>query len=427
VEARFYGLYLLCVAITVDLYTRLIDRPEPTRGLLMLTFSSQAALVLTHVLGLVYSGLILTALILFDIAKGRLRWKVYFAYASGWLVLVVWLPAMRASMAAGKPHGWIVMPSITDVRTAYLFADSLQWLKFFKLHSLELGFQMVNRTAELVIYGSLAIVALFSLRVLARSGWRVIANRKGALLLVAYLLLTAPVALFVLSHLITPVFVPRYFLPSGIGLAIVLTASAHEFSAYMQGRAPEAVRWIGMAIVFALMISPVLTVLALGPPNEYRGYLDVSRLEQLVPSDGIVVVGWQEDFVKLMRLTPVPEAHYYFLLDWPTALAGPRSFVLDYRLMAAYRKSGYYSKNIQDSHAFLCSHTDFWVLDAPNASPLQLGRHEDTLEMEKPNWFDLNIKTRPEFQWKAIASFDATEVTRNLIAVRRRGPLPYCN
>ena len=427
VEARFYGLYLLCIATTVDLYTRLIDRPVPTRGLLVLTFFSQAALVLTHVLGLVYSGLILAALILFDSAKGRLRWKVYFAYASGWLALVVWLPAMRASMAAGKPHGWIVMPSITDVRTAYLFADSLQWLKFFKLHSLELGFQMVNRTAELVIYGSLAVVALFSLRMIARAGWRVIAHRKGALLLVAYLLLTAPVVLFVLSHLITPVFVPRYFLPSGIGLAIVLTASAQKLSACMRGRAPEVVRWIGMAIVFALMISPVLNVFALGLPSEYRGYLDVSRLEKLVPPGGIVVAGWQEDFVKLMRLTPDPEAHYYFLLDWPTALAGPRSFVLDYHLMGAYRKSGYYSKNIQDSQAFLCSHADFWVLDAPNASPLQLGRQEDTLEMEKPNWFDLNIKTRPEFQWKVIASFDATEVTRKLIAVHRGGPLPYCN
>jgi hypothetical protein len=235
------------------------------------------------------------------------------------------------------------------------------------------------------------------------------------------------VVLFVLSHLITPVFVPRYFLPSGIGLAIVLASAAQEVSIYMRGRAPGAVRWIGIAIVLFLMTSPVLTVAALGPASEYRGYLDVARLERLVPSNGIVVAGWQEDFVKLMRLAPDPEAHYYFLLDWPTALVGPRSFVLDYRLMGAYRKSGYYAKNIQDSHAFLCSHTDFWVLDAPNASPLQLGRREDTLEMQKPNWFDLNIKTLPQFEWKVIASFDATEVTRKLIAVHKKSTLPFCD
>ncbi len=77
VEARFYGLYMLAVAISVDVYTRLVARPVPTRSLLVLTFLSQAALVLTHVLGLIYSGLILLALILFDAAKGRLRFKVY--------------------------------------------------------------------------------------------------------------------------------------------------------------------------------------------------------------------------------------------------------------------------------------------------------------------------------------------------------------
>jgi hypothetical protein len=426
VEARFYGLYLLCVALTVGLYTRLVDRRETTPRLLAFAFFSQAALVLTHVLGLIYSGLILAALILFDSAKGRLRWKLYGAYTAGWLALVVWLPAMRASMGAGRPHGWIFMPSITDFRTSYLFADSLPWLKFFKLHSLELGFRIVSRAAELVIYLSLAVVFLFALRSVAKSGWRIVSGRRGALLLVAYSLLTAPVVLFVLSHLITPVFVPRYLLPSGIGLAIVLTAFAEELTSYAQAHGRGMLRPIGVGIVFFLMISPVLTVLALGPASEYRGYLDISRLEQLVPSDGIVVAGWEEDFVKLMRLTAHPE-HYYFLLDWPAALAGPRSFVLEYHLMQAYRNNGYYSNNIQDNHAFLCSHTDFWVLNAPNTRALKMGSRGDTLEMEKPNWFDLNIKTRPEFQWEVIASFDATEVTRNLIAVHRVAPLRFCN
>ncbi len=225
-EARFYGLYMLAVALAVDLYTRLVDRPVPTRWLLLSAFLSQAALVLTHVLGLIYSGLILLALIVVDAAKGRLRFKLYFAYAAGWLALLVWIPAIRASMAAGKPHGWITMPTLTDVRTAFLFQDSLPWLKFFKRHSLEVGFQIVSRTAEFVIYVPLAIVFLLGLRRIAKSGWRTITDSRNAVLLLAYLLLSAPALLFVLSHLVTPVFVQRYFLPSGIGLAMVLAASA---------------------------------------------------------------------------------------------------------------------------------------------------------------------------------------------------------
>jgi hypothetical protein len=425
VEARFYGLYMLTIALTVNLYTRLVDRQEPTRLLLLAALFSQAALVLTHVLGLVYSGLILLALFLFDAAKGRLRWKLYLFYAAGWLALLVWFPAIRSSMAAGKPHGWIAMPTFTDLRTAYLFATSLSWLRFFKRHSLEAGFQLVSRTTEFVIYVPLAVVFVLCIRRILRSGWRVISSPRGSLLLLAYLLLFAPAVFFVLSHVVTPVFVPRYFLPSGIGLAIVLAASADGLGADKQIPARWALRSMWAAIVLFLMISPMLTVLAVGPISLSWDYLDVPRLEQDLPANVPVVAGWQEDFVKLMRLAQNPEARYYFLLDWPGALVGPRAFVLDYHLMQAYRNNGYYSKNIQDSHSFLCSHPDFAVLDGPNGSTLD-AHNRNTPDMQKPNWFDTNIRTASQFEWKAIADFDAPEVTRKLIIVHRRAPLPFC-
>jgi hypothetical protein len=422
VEARFYGLYILAVAITVDLYTRLVARPEPTRVLLVLAFFSQAALVSTHVLGLIYSGLILLALILFDAAKGRLRWKLYLVYAAGWLALLVWIPAIRSSMVAGKPHGWIAMPTVTDLRTAYLFADSLPWLRLFKRHSLEVGFQIVSRTAEFVIYVPLAVVFFLGLRRIIRSGWRVISDPKSALLMLAYVLLSVPVVLFVLSHLITPVFVPRYFLPSGIGLAIVLAASADALSPDSQVHS----RLVWVAIIVFLMISPVLTVLAVGPITLSWTYMDVRRLEQFVPPNVPVVAAWQQDFVKFMRYSKNPNVEYYYLLDWPAALVGPRAFVLDYHLMQAYRDNGYYAKWIQDSHYFLCSHPDFVVLDAPNANTLD-ARNDNSSDMQKPNWFDVNIRTMPQFEWRVIASFDGIEVTRKLIAVHRRSPLGFCN
>ncbi len=99
-----------------------------------------------------------------------LRWKLYLFYAAGWLALLVWLPAIRASMAAGKPHGWIAMPTFTDLRTAYLFAIPCQWLSFFKRHSLEVGFQIVSRTTEFAIYVPLAVVLLLGLRRICKVG-----------------------------------------------------------------------------------------------------------------------------------------------------------------------------------------------------------------------------------------------------------------
>ena len=155
-------------------------------------------------------------------------------------------------------------------------------------------------------------------------------------------------------------------------------------------------------------------------------YLDIPRVEQYVPPNVAVVNGWQHDFVKFMRYSQNPHIHYYFLLDWPGALVGPRAFVLDYHLMKAYRDAGYYPGKIQDSQDFLCSHTDFVVLDSPNAVKPQ-GVTNRSADVLKPNWFDSNIKRQPEFDWKVLASFDASEVTRQLIAVHRKAPLNFCN
>jgi hypothetical protein len=268
------------------------------------------------------------------------------------------------------------------------------------------------------------LVFLIGIRRIRKSGWRVVANPKEALLLLAYILLSMPVVLFVLSHIVAPVLVPRYLLPSGIGLAIVLATSAQALGADSQAGSRKPARLVWAAIVLFLMISPLLTVLAVKPINESLAYLDVDRLERLVPADVPVVAGWQEDFAKFMRLAHNP-GRFFFLLDWPTALQGPRTFVIDYHLMQAFRANGYYSNNIQDSRDFLCAHPDFFVLVAPNANTLD-GVINGSSDLNKPNWFDNNVRTKSEFGWTVIGLFDGPRVTRKLIAVHRRASLPFC-
>jgi hypothetical protein len=82
-EGRFYRLYMLAVALVVDVYLRLAARPTPTRLLLLHSLLAQAALLLTHVLGLFYSGIVLLALVLFDALDDRFRIKVYLFHAAG--------------------------------------------------------------------------------------------------------------------------------------------------------------------------------------------------------------------------------------------------------------------------------------------------------------------------------------------------------
>ena len=96
-----------------------------------------------------------------------------------------------------------------------------------------------------------------------------------------------------------------------------------------------------------------------------------------------------------MRYSRKPGSHYYFLLDWPAALAGPPAYVLDYHLLRAYQDAGYYSQKIQDSHAFLCSHIDFLVLDTHVLVPME----------QEPTWFDFAIRNNSAFPMEESLTF----------------------
>ena len=276
---------------------------------------------------------------------------------------------------------------------------------------------------ELVIYVPLAVVFVLGLRRIFRSGWRTVSEPKSALLLLAYCLLFLPVVLFVLSHLVTPVFAPRYFLPSGVGLAIVLTASADALGADVRSRSRWLPHWMWVAIVLFLMAAPVSTALVVGPITLSRAYLDVARVEQMAPQGVPVLVVWQEDFVKFMRLSPTRSATTSCWIGrqhwWGQSIrAGlsPHASLPEQRLL--------FEEHL-DSASFLCTYTDFLVVDAPNASTLD-AMSRNSPDMMKPNSFDLKIRTMPQFEWNVVASLDAFAVTRKLIAVHRKAPLPYC-
>jgi hypothetical protein len=415
-EARFYGLFLLTVALTLNISTRLMVQPAPKLRLLALSLVSQSALVLSHVLGILYGGLILLGLILSDAAQRRFRPRIYLFHAAGWLALLVWLPSIRASMAVGKPHGWIGKPELKYLFPAYLFAPFEQWFLLLERHSGGARWKMVHHAAEFAMLMALAVILLLGLRKLLAAKQRTSFDPGSALLLIGYLLLSAPLILFVLSYLVTPIFLARYMVPSGIGLAIVLA----DFADARGSDNPAASRlvWVGVATFLAIL--PMLSSLVMPPLRSSKQFLDVQRLDHTVPENIAVVTDWADDFAKLMRYPHSPHSNYYFLLDWPAALAGPKPDVTSYHLLSSNRDVGYYSPSIQDSDAFLCSHTDFLVLDT----------HLIGQDADGPTWFDQRVREAPEFTWRKLDSFDAPDflvVKRELISVHRREPLTFCN
>jgi hypothetical protein len=410
-EARYYGLYILAVAIAVNIYARLVlDDGLPGNWLLISTLLCQASLVLIHVLGIIYSGLILLAIVMFDIGRHQRRMRLYVCHMAGWLALLVWIPAIRASMASAKPHGWIGMPTVTNLLAAYLFQNSFVWMWLFRIQSHKALAMAVLCGAALVIFVPLTSVVLFCLRILPASDQRDGSIPRNAILLVACLLLVAPIGLFALSHWLTPVFVPRYILPTAIGMAIVLAAFADALGSDGKQRTYRLPKQLWVAIVLFLALSPVISVLALPPISMDTYYLDVKRLDETTPANAVIVTNWVNDFTKVMRYSNNPQGRYYFLLDWSSAVEGARGQVAEYHLMQAYRDSGYYAQNIVDARDFLCSHPDFLVLGT-----------------DKQNWFDVGIRKQPEFEWRVINSFAAREVKRDLIAVHRKATPGFCS
>ena len=329
--ARFYGLFLLTVALALNIYARLIVQPAPKLRLLVLSLLSQSALVLSHVLGIIYSGLILLGLILSDAARRRFRPRIYLFHAAGWLALLVWLPSIRASMAVGKPHGWIGKPELKYLFPAYLFAPFEQWFLLLERHSGDARWKMVHHVIEFPMLIALALILLLGLRKLLAAEQRTSPDPGSALLLAGYLLLSAPVILFVLSYLITPIFLARYMLPSGIGLAIVLA----DFADARGSDRPASSRLVWAGVATFLAILPVLSSLVMPPLPSSWQFLDVQRLDHTVPANIAVVTDWADDFAKLMRYSHNPLSHYYFLLDWPAALAGPKPAVTSYHLLVS--------------------------------------------------------------------------------------------
>ncbi|MGC2635903.1 MAG: glycosyltransferase family 39 protein [Acidobacteriaceae bacterium] len=371
-EARGYGLYLLLCALAIAQLLRVSDMERPRGRDLALLALSQAGVVLGHVLGLLFAGLMLLGLCIADLQQKRVRWKVWHCGAAGWLALLPWLPAIRASMAVGKPHGWILAPTIVDLLiglSSWIFAG----LYFPALHGTLFG---------VVIGWACAIFCVAGIVAAAFYALRSASPRQRAAYWIGLALVFAPVIFFAVSHLVTPIWVARYLLPSALGVGILAAGWADRFT-----------RGTGALVlgIVALLLLPV-TVLAAKPD-----FLDVARIDQLAAGRPIVC-DWAPDFLVVLRYSAHP-ATVQFPLDWDSALAGLPAAVGAYHLMENYRRDGYLAGHVLDMPQVL-SHPSFVVLD-------ETGN----------NWFQHEIAANQQFSWQVLATIDATH---RVIAVTRR-------
>jgi 4-amino-4-deoxy-L-arabinose transferase-like glycosyltransferase len=382
VEARGYGLYFLLAALAVAQALKIAETPQPRSRDLALLALSQAGLVLGHVLAPIYAGLILLALIAGDLWQHRFRLRVYLCCIAGWLALIPWIPAIQASMAVGKPHTWIPVPTLSDLAVGlsfWLFAG----IYFPLLHNFPFG---------LAAGWACAIVCIVGLLSKAIDTLKSSDSAKRSATLIALALLVAPVVFFAVSRVASPIYVARYMVPSSLGVAILaVTWAADRKPNVKPGTVIRA-----LLLPAALLLLPLAAAL-LAQPNR----LDVAGIDR-VAAGRPLVCPWLQDFLLLTRYSASP-ARPQFPLDENAALRGPAGAIGGFNLMRNYRREGYLAAQLRDAPGIL-NQPDFLVLD-------------DT----ETNWFTVEIASQPRFTWRILAQIDPTH---RIIEVSRRWQAP---
>lgn len=348
-EARSYGLLIALSALALYQLDLLSRTERPSGRTLVGVVVAQSALSLVHTFGVVYSGGALAALIVSDLRRGRRRVTVYLAWMAGWAAFLIWLPALRWQAQVGVPRFPIPWPTARDLSTG-----------------LALG--IPGATVAFVLF-LLVVAVLVARRSKATEEFQSPSlDDQLALALGAASWVAAAFAIWILSRIWRPLFLPRYLVPLALAYAILGTLafeSLLERARAFARRHSTAADPAPPASTYLWLLAAV-TAIALFEP--------MSRVERLpasnVPGGDSLEVRRDLPIATISTHSYLPREYYaahpdryVFILDWKTALA-PDAPVgsTEYKLMAAMGRN-YPNRWVEDGEHFLATHQRFLVID----------------------------------------------------------------
>lgn len=419
-EARMYGLFLATCALGILLHVRTAGRERPSWRALAATALVHGAIVSTHLFGLFFSLATVVATVLSDRRERVFRPMLYGATLAGWLALLPYIPAFLVQADAGNPRAWIPEPSLLSLVRVYLLeAPFLIMLPLFALAAL----LRVDR----MDVGHRAEASGGSMREQIRA-------RRSALLTVAAMWLLVPLVVWVISRTLTPMFVPRYFEPTMLAWAILLTDIASRLRLRLVARSrwpawpPRGLLGLTAAsttgrpallLLAPILLAPLVYALNTPRPQAPPGAADATSWQAELP----IVVQFSHPFLQRVHYAPIP-GRYRFVLDREAALSpdsglfGPQEFKHMEALLRQY--PALFAGLIVDGVDFLEAHDRFLVLTFRDYDA-RCGLEPTYANFLCPQWLRMRVLADPRYTIEPLGPMSGRFV---MLEVRRTEPGP---
>lgn len=340
-EARCYGILVLLGSLCLRQSEKFVSRDDIRPIDLALNAVLHACLVLTHLFGFIYSASFQLGLFGTDLLRGRFRPRVYASGFLGWIAYLLWLPSFIRQTEFANPRWWQPVPTLIDLRESFG-------------NNISLGLVL----AVLVIVAVIRISANEERKVPILMNTT--ENTCPLVLVSAFVVLLPPLAAWVVSRLVVPLFLDRYFLPGIIGWAMLLSMVAQFAAEPLTGHAAKGDRaWprfaVAWGVVLLMALVPVLLVVH---KVQWRGF----QISGIHAPRGLPVVA-ESAHAYLLRCHYDKERTWFFVLDREVALddGSPLGASTENVTMANLKKYFPYY-NIEQSAEFLRKHDRFLVL-----------------------------------------------------------------
>jgi hypothetical protein len=354
VEIRFYGLYLLFGAVLFYGFGWLAETRTALLPRFLALYAMSALWTFEHVLAVYYTGAALAALGFVHLLGRSFRPLLYLAVPLGWATVALLWHSQFAFQLGTHDGYFVAKPPIVSLFSytgAYL---NPVFLSLLLLTGAAFALDLVNHGRAVEVRHTLDPDCLRTLAV-------------------SFAFLLVPILAFVVARVSLPVFEPRYYLPSIVGLA---TLFAHWSEHWILPRVGNRGSWAVLALYALLLMAAPFAQTFLYAPNrqgaEDAGFepglpMVVEELNDFVPRSFYAGDGNRYLFVIDPAVAVLPGNHSAAPIEW--------LYAVDLKKLMPQRF------NAMSYAEFASRHNDFIVLHSPRFL-----------------WFETHYLSNPEYK-----------------------------